>query len=237
MTLMTRVWRTKGYYANFKAFRRVVAKAAKDEVVPPLVKLHNTTVRGWREKPTFVATTATTTRGISTQVTAEGRPASIWYILNFGVPGRTITPSPNRKIRPKKKEARKRGAREPVTKNAGRVKRETGRATRDTGRKGTHCSIAKECKPKRAKGRRTALAFYGGYRPSTRPGRLRGGTSNRSGNRFVRSSVPWPGIAPRGFTTTIADIFRPEYQRIMYNAVRRGARAAQVEGSPAAVIV
>ena len=99
----------------------------------------------------------------------------------------------------------------------------------DRGVKGRRQRVAR---PARA-GYKPAIRFHR-YYPFTTPGWKFGGAGVASGRAVFVSGVRgywWPGIAPRNFTGYILEKSRPEFRRLMENALRRAVRAAQREGS------
>jgi hypothetical protein len=53
----------------------------------------------------------------------------------------------------------------------------------------------------------------------------------RGGEDVYRHSVEWRGIRAKRYTQKIAKDYAPIFYRRMENAIRRGIRAAQREGS------
>lgn len=69
-----------------------------------------------------------------------------------------------------------------------------------------------------------SLAFRSGYRPKTRPGRIKSGSGGPSGSTLFAQQVMHPGTEARDFTRLIAEKWKPEFKRIGENAMRRVAR-------------
>lgn len=73
--------------------------------------------------------------------------------------------------------------------------------------------------------RRGRLFFPTGYQPHTSPGGHYGGAGTATGPLAVASEVAHPGSKPRDFEKHIARWLKPEFNRIMKNAMQRAKRA------------
>lgn len=81
-----------------------------------------------------------------------------------------------------------------------------------------------------AKSRDGLLHYQVDYSARTAPGGRYGlGTGEKSGAWVTPRQVTHPGVKAREFEEKISKDFIPEFRRIMENAMRRGARAAQRE--------
>ena len=76
-------------------------------------------------------------------------------------------------------------------------------------------------RPKRRGG---VLAFRGGVRAKTKPGRISSGAGGSSGATVFSREVRHPGTEPRNFDTLIADNNRPKFKRLCENGLRRALR-------------
>lgn len=76
-------------------------------------------------------------------------------------------------------------------------------------------------RPKRAGG---VLAFRGGFRAKTRPGRLSSGAGGSSGRMIFTRQVYHPGTEARNFDELIADANRPKFKRLCENGLKRALR-------------
>lgn len=94
-----RQFRTRGVYASYPAFRRVLSNEFQSRIGPDIIKLHDLTTVDWKRRPEFKATMKVDQSGISVRVFPEENDpvAKIWYSLNKGVPGRVIRPNPSRR--------------------------------------------------------------------------------------------------------------------------------------------
>lgn len=92
-----RVVRTRGVYASYPAFRRVISNEFQNRIGPDLIKLHDLTTANWKKRPKFKAVHAISQAGVNIVVYPEESGAKIWNLLNVGVAGRTIRPNPSRR--------------------------------------------------------------------------------------------------------------------------------------------
>lgn len=132
-----RSFRTRGVYANYPAYRRVMADEFQNNVGPDLLKRHALTTAKWKKQPEFDAKMEITQQGISITVSANknDRISMIWNALNKGVPGRTIRPNPARRRVRIARRKRKLGAKyRRNTRKIGRLRRPM--ALKFTGRGG-----------------------------------------------------------------------------------------------------
>lgn len=92
-----RVLKTRGVYASYPAFRRVINDEFQNVIGPDLQQRHELTTAKWKVRPEFKATQKVTKDGVSVVVSPFGNAADIWRMHNAGVPGRTIRPNPSRR--------------------------------------------------------------------------------------------------------------------------------------------
>ena len=94
-----RVFRTRGVYASYPAFRRVISNEFQNGVGPDLIKLHDLKTANWKKRPEFKATQTTSQKGISVNVFPEpdDSVSMIWNVINKGTPGRILRPNPSRR--------------------------------------------------------------------------------------------------------------------------------------------
>lgn len=94
-----RSFRTRGVYANYSAYRRVMTNEFQNSIGPDLLKLHDLTTAKWKKRPEFKAKMEVNQQGISITVSASSNDSisMIWNALNKGLPGRTIRPNPSRR--------------------------------------------------------------------------------------------------------------------------------------------
>ena len=132
-----RSFRTRGVYANYSAYRRVMTDEFQNNIGPDLLKLHDLTTAKWKKRPEFDAKMEVTQQGISITVSANRNDSisMIWNALNKGLPGRTIRPNPSRRRVRIARRKRRLGAKyRRNTRAIGRLRRPT--ALKFTGRGG-----------------------------------------------------------------------------------------------------
>jgi hypothetical protein len=107
---------TRGVYANFRAYRRVIGAAMRNTVAPGIAKECVNVIKHWKKKPDWKVTYSIDADGITVVVDPDGPVAVIWKYHVEGVPRRIIQP---------------RRHRQPI-RTTGRGRRLAGRARRPT---------------------------------------------------------------------------------------------------------
>jgi len=96
MQVYMRYFRTRGLYANVRAFRRVINAEYRNHIGPGLARANAEVVSKWKKKPDFEVSHKVTKEGIRVDVIPTGPVAKLWWWHVRGVEGRTIRPRVHR---------------------------------------------------------------------------------------------------------------------------------------------
>jgi hypothetical protein len=94
VTVMWRVFKSRGAYINVQGFERSVRTNMEQAVGPLLLREHEAIVKDWKRKPQFAVTTRVDVKGISVTVAPmrTSLVARVWFWLTYGVKGKWMTP-------------------------------------------------------------------------------------------------------------------------------------------------